>query len=193
MGLYFTQCKSQSPFSGMQCSNTDFLPIPSHRLLCSPWSFCSSHTVPLASSSTPGTATLEVAIPLTEIAKWLLPSSSLYSMLQPFLSIPFKNCKFPHFLKNPISFPAWFFSHSTYHHWPYLTFYLFILLIAWPVAQTVENLDATQETWVQSLGWEDPLEKEMATHSSILAWRIPWTEELGGLQSTKECKESDTT
>ena len=39
------------------------------------------------------------------------------------------------------------------------------------------------ETWVQSLGWEDPLEKEMATHSSILAWKIPWTEELGGLQS----------
>ena len=40
-----------------------------------------------------------------------------------------------------------------------------------------------QETWVQSLGWEDPLEKEMATHSSIPAWRIPWTEEPGGLQS----------
>ena len=41
-----------------------------------------------------------------------------------------------------------------------------------------------QETWVLSLGWEDPLEKEMATHSSILAWEIPWTEEPGGLQST---------
>ena len=41
-----------------------------------------------------------------------------------------------------------------------------------------------RETWVQSLGWEDPLEKEMATHSSILAWKIPWTEEPGGLQST---------
>ena len=40
------------------------------------------------------------------------------------------------------------------------------------------------ETWVQSLGWEDPMEKEMATHSSILAWRIPWMEEPGGLQST---------
>ena len=48
------------------------------------------------------------------------------------------------------------------------------------------------ETWVRSLGWEDPLEKEMATHSSILAWRIPWTEELGGLQSTGR-KESDMT
>ena len=50
-------------------------------------------------------------------------------------------------------------------------------------AQTVENLPAVQETWVQSLGWEYPLEKGMATHSSILAWRIPWTEEPGGLQS----------
>ena len=48
------------------------------------------------------------------------------------------------------------------------------------------------ETWVWFLGWEDLLEKEMATHSSILAWRIPWTEELGGLQSTGR-KESDTT
>ena len=48
------------------------------------------------------------------------------------------------------------------------------------------------ETWVRSLGREDPLEKEMATHSSILAWRIPWTEELGGLQSMGR-KESDTT
>ena len=47
----------------------------------------------------------------------------------------------------------------------------------------VKNLPAIQETWVQSLGWEDPLEKEMATHSSILAWRISWTEEPGELQS----------
>ena len=47
----------------------------------------------------------------------------------------------------------------------------------------VKNLPAVQETWVRSLGWEDPLEKEMATHSRILAWRIPWTEEPGGLQS----------
>ena len=49
-----------------------------------------------------------------------------------------------------------------------------------------------QETWVQSLGREDPLEKGMAIHSSILAWRIPWTEEPGGLQSMG-CEESDTT
>ena len=48
------------------------------------------------------------------------------------------------------------------------------------VAQTVKNLHAMRETWVQLLGWEDPLEKGMATHSSILAWRIPWTEEPGG-------------
>ena len=51
------------------------------------------------------------------------------------------------------------------------------------VAQSVKNLPAVQETWVRSLGWEDPLEKEMATHSSILAWKISWTEEPGGLQS----------
>ena len=51
------------------------------------------------------------------------------------------------------------------------------------MAQTVKNLSATQETWVWSLDWEDPLEKEMATHSSILAWRIPWIEEPGGPQS----------
>ena len=51
------------------------------------------------------------------------------------------------------------------------------------VAQTVKRLPTMQETWVQSLGQEDLLEKEMATHSSILAWKIPWTEEPGRLQS----------
>ena len=51
------------------------------------------------------------------------------------------------------------------------------------VAQTVKNLPTMRETQVQSLGQEDPLEKEMAAHSSILAWRIPWAEEPGGLQS----------
>ena len=49
------------------------------------------------------------------------------------------------------------------------------------VAQLVKNLPAVQETWVPSLGWEDPLEKEMATHSSIIAWKISWTEEPGEL------------
>ena len=51
------------------------------------------------------------------------------------------------------------------------------------VAQRLKRLSAMRETWVRSLGREDSLEKEMATHSSILAWRIPWTEEPGGLQS----------
>ena len=55
---------------------------------------------------------------------------------------------------------------------------------AFLVAQTVKCLPVMLETQVQSLGWEDPLEKEMATHSSILAWRIPWIEEPGKLQST---------
>ena len=50
------------------------------------------------------------------------------------------------------------------------------------MAQTVKNLPAMLETWVQSLGWEDPLGEEMETHSSILAWRITWTEEPGSLQ-----------
>ena len=53
------------------------------------------------------------------------------------------------------------------------------------VAQIVKNPPAMRETWVPSLGWEDPLEEEMATHSSILAWRFPWTEEPGGLQSMR--------
>ena len=78
----------------------------------------------------------------------------------------------------------------------YFHFYLFIKLkdIYWEptafqyssfpiVAQMVKRLPATQEIWVQSLDWEDPLEKGMATHSNILAWRIPWTEEPAGLQS----------
>ena len=51
------------------------------------------------------------------------------------------------------------------------------------VAQTVKHLPTIRETWVQSLGWEDPLEKEMATYSSTLAWRTPWMEEPDGLQS----------
>ena len=54
---------------------------------------------------------------------------------------------------------------------------------AFPVAQLVKNPPAMWETWVQFLGWEDLLEKEKATHSRFLAWRIPWTEEPGRLQS----------
>ena len=60
------------------------------------------------------------------------------------------------------------------------------------MVQRLKRLPEMWETWVQFLGWEDPLEKEMATHSSILAWRIPWTEELGGLQPTGR-KELDMT
>ena len=51
------------------------------------------------------------------------------------------------------------------------------------VAQWIKNPPAMQETWIQSLGWEDPLEQGMATHPSILAWKIPWIEEPGGLHS----------
>ena len=53
------------------------------------------------------------------------------------------------------------------------------------VAQTVKDLPARWETWLRSLGQEDPLEKGMATHSSVLAWRISWSEEPGGLQTTR--------
>ena len=75
----------------------------------------------------------------------------------------------------------------------------YVLRVSWPsenvnyhpelrtslVAQTVKSLPAMQETWVQSLGQEDSLEKEMATHSSILAWEIPWTKEPGGLRAMR--------
>ena len=71
-----------------------------------------------------------------------------------------------------------------------------ICLLSWLcqslVAQSVKNLPAMQETQVRFLGQEDPLEKEMATHSSILAWEIPWADEPGGLQSTG-LQESGTT
>ena len=62
--------------------------------------------------------------------------------------------------------------------------YFGLVKMASLVAQRLKRLPAMPETWVQSLGREDTLEREMATHSSILAWRIPWTEEPGGLQST---------
>ena len=58
------------------------------------------------------------------------------------------------------------------------------------VAQMVKNLPEMQETQVQSLGWKDPLQKEMATHSSILVWEISWTEEPGGLQSMGQIRVS---
>ena len=60
------------------------------------------------------------------------------------------------------------------------------------MGERIKRLPEMQETWVRSLGWEDPLVKEMTTHSNILAWRIPWTEKPGRLQSMGR-KESDTT
>ena len=70
-----------------------------------------------------------------------------------------------------------------------------MVVVQWvsPVVQTVKNLPAMQETQVRFLGGEDALEKGMATHTSILAWRIPWTEKTGGLYSPWGRKELDTT
>ena len=73
----------------------------------------------------------------------------------------------------------------------YILYYTYDLYKASLVTPSVKNLLIVQGTWVQSLGQEDLLEKEMATHSSILAWKIPWTEEPGGLQSMGS--QSDTT
>ena len=65
--------------------------------------------------------------------------------------------------------------------------------MGFPGGSVIKNLPAMQERWIGSLGWEDPLEKEMLTHVSILVWETQWTEELGGLQSMGVTKESDTT
>ena len=72
--------------------------------------------------------------------------------------------------------------------------YIWLITPCWAslVAQMVKNLPAIQETWVQFPGWEDALEEEMATHPSILAWRIPWTKETGRLHSMGS-QESDMT
>ena len=78
-----------------------------------------------------------------------------------------------------VSSPTFFISACPYPVW---------CVWAYLVAQTVKNLPAVQETGVRSLGWEDPLEKGMVTHSSVLAWRIPWTEEPGGLYSMGSCR-----
>ena len=67
-----------------------------------------------------------------------------------------------------------FTRNGTYAHGPLLG-----ILWASPVAQTVKNLSTMQKTWVQFLGWDDPLKKEVAPHSSSLVWRIPWTEDSG--------------
>ena len=94
--------------------------------------------------------------------------------------------------KSPKLFPSY---QANVHKLKTLTLEFFIHFIKFRaslVAQMVKNLPAVQESRVRSLGREDPLEKGMATHSSILAWRIPWTEEPDGLQSMG-LQESDTT
>ena len=77
----------------------------------------------------------------------------------------------------------WVYTHTHTHTHTHT--YTYPLQYSWAslVVQMVKNLPAVWETWVQSLGWEDPLEEGMAAHSSTLAWRIPRTEEPGGLQS----------
>ena len=85
-----------------------------------------------------------------------------------------------------LSFSVWLISHSVIIfrsiHYD-VNGIISFLSIAANMAQMVKNLPAMWETWAQSLGWDDPLEKGMATHSSILAWRILWTEAPGGLRS----------
>ena len=80
-------------------------------------------------------------------------------------------------------------SHNCVSSWKSTFTYLFAPALSCSraslLAQMVKNLPTMQEIWVRSLGWEDPLEKRMATHSSILAWEIPWTEEPGKLQPTE--------
>ena len=73
--------------------------------------------------------------------------------------------------RRPFWYFTWFVLHNKERRWAFL------------VAQMVNNLTASWQTWVWTLGQEDPLEKELATHSSILDWRIPWREELGGLHA----------
>ena len=84
-----------------------------------------------------------------------------------------------------------------YSPWSYRVVHDWVISLPWYeaitlVAQRLKCLPSMQETLVQSLGWENPLEKEMATHSSVLVWKTPWMEEPGGLQSTGH-KELDTT
>ena len=84
--------------------------------------------------------------------------------------------------------PAWTFqSYRFTYCWSLVWRILDITLLAWvsPVAQLVKNPPAKQETWARSLGWEDPLEKGVATNYSILAWRIPWTVQSMGLQKVR--------
>ena len=83
----------------------------------------------------------------------------------------------------PITYYIWITSPSVHSWQSNLIYFIFLDIGASLVAQTVKHLSAMLGTRVRSLGWEDALEKEMATHSSTLAWKIPWTEEPGRLQS----------
>ena len=82
-----------------------------------------------------------------------------------------------------LSFIKYFFSIFKYDHMIVLSGAIKMIDWASLMGQMVKNLPAVWETWIGSLHQEDPLEEEMATHSSILAWKIPWTEKPGGLQS----------
>ena len=88
------------------------------------------------------------------------------------------------FYENQLTIYVWIYFWTHYSN-PLICMSILLLILyyleASLVAQRLKRLPAMQETWVLSLGWEDPLEKEMAPHSSILVWRIPWTEEPGGL------------
>ena len=79
---------------------------------------------------------------------------------------------------------GFFTASATWEAYIYIFIYLTVLSLEASLGAQVVSLPAMRKTRVQSLGWEDPLEKEMAPHSSILAWKIPWTEEPGGLRST---------
>ena len=112
--------------------------------------------------------------------------SELYCSLSPLLPIFFSQVSdltqetLPAYI---CLLPSWAsYSRNT---WKVLSWHLFLRGPGTSLmAQMVKNLPAVQEIWVWSLGWEDPLEKGKATHSSIMAWKIPWTEESGGLEST---------
>ena len=87
-------------------------------------------------------------------------------------------------LENSMDRGAWWVTvHGVAKSWTGLSDFTLCTRRASWIAQLVKNLPAMGETLVQFLGWEDPLEKEMATHSSTLAWKIPWMEECGGLQT----------
>ena len=88
------------------------------------------------------------------------------------------------FTKSQTWLSDWTENISTKNIYIHKIFFIYTKYIYLYMTQRLKCLPAMQETWVGSLGLEDPLEKEMATHSSILAWRIPWTEEPGVLQST---------